>query len=1051
MQREDLLARSVAVLRESALTQNKHHLLFIGPRGCGKTHLLSLIYHRLQRDKDLSARLLIAWLNEDETSTSFLDVLLRIYRALAERYSSEFPLRELDQLHDRNSAEALDLLGQTLLSRIGERTVLVLIENLDTLFRQLEESDQRAWRAFIQNHAVLATAATAQSLFGGVSDRDQAFFGFFDTTHLQPLTVEQATELLRRIAQLNGDDALTRFLATPQGLARVQAIYHLSGGNPRLYIGLSDFITCGSLDDLVGPFEQTVDEQLTPYYQERLRWLSPQQRKIVELLCSRTRPLPVKEIAGALFADPGSVGSQLQKLREMGYVKANPRGRESLYELTEPLMRLSMEVKNTHNHQPLRLIVDFLRVWFERVELERLSINYDKTSIGFKYLEAALEKLQPGEPNLRRELLLQSVEGVDVENCNESNFGNLRLLAEDSNNSADWMRYGLACFHRKQYQAAVETFEKVVDFPDTSVEQLSWALLNKGAALGFLGKKQAAIADFTRVIQLKGAPDEPVAMALLNRGISNGLQTEQAIADYNRVIDIQSAPRKAVAQALVNRGIAMGVLGRTVAALVDFTRAIDLPGAPIDMVAWALVNRGIALGVLGRSEEELTDYTKVTELRDAPAEPLAMALVNRSFRFSLLGREQEAIADCTRVIDMAGVPVEQLAKALVHRGIRLGAQERFTEANADFTRVIGLPGVSAEAIARALINRGFGLTSLGRTREGMADYSRVIHMPDAPVHSITLALLNRALLEGQLGETQAAIDDFSRVIDQRNASVDSVGQALYNRGVAFSQLGRLQDAIADHTRAIELRGLPAASVARALFLRALAFGKTGQNQAAMTDLTRVIELPDAEPEQVARALISRGMTLTQLGRGQEAKRDLLRAIEMPGAPPDVISVACGWLASLMLMAGEWETAMQRLANLLADTQKSGTVVARVSEAVVHAIFSQIGAPEVWQARVVEALSLYKDHGALDYLGGALVQHLTHLNKSPLGPAGLEQWISGWEERAESEQALRFPLRLLRTGIAYLKTQPLDEAVLLQLPSEERNLVRAALGLESPSE
>jgi DNA replication protein DnaC len=85
VQRQDLLEQSVAVLRESALTRNKHHLLFVGPRGCGKTHLLALIVHRLQQQADLADRLRIAWLNEDETSISFLDLLLRIYRALSDR------------------------------------------------------------------------------------------------------------------------------------------------------------------------------------------------------------------------------------------------------------------------------------------------------------------------------------------------------------------------------------------------------------------------------------------------------------------------------------------------------------------------------------------------------------------------------------------------------------------------------------------------------------------------------------------------------------------------------------------------------------------------------------------------------------------------------------------------------------------------------------------------------------------------------------------------------------------------------------------------------
>ena len=862
VQRQDLLERSVAVLRESALTENKHHLLFVGPRGCGKTHLIHLIFHRLQRQPDLTEPLRIAWLSEDETSTSFLDLLLRIYRALSDRYPTEFPSGEMEQLAGRSRAEALELLGKTLVWRIGRRTALVLIENLDALFSQLDESDQRAWRAFIQNHPVFATAATAQSLFAGVSDRDQPFFGFFDTTHLQPLTAAQAAELLRLIANLNHDDDLARFLETPRGKARIQAIHHLSGGNHRLYIILSDFITRESLDQLVGPFERMVDERLTPYYQERLRWLSPQQRKIVEFLCQRARPAAVKEIATALFAEHGSITSQLQKLREMGYVRPNPRGRESLYELAEPLMRLSLDVKNTGNAQPLRVIVDFLRVWFDRDELERLSASYDKAGPGFKYLSAALEKLSPGQPSLRRELLLQGVEDLDVEHCDLQQLERLRLLAEDSNEAGDWMKCGLAFFHHQQFLTALGWFDKVVRLPGATVGQLAWALLNRGASHGFLGRGHEAIADLTRVIELSGAPGEPVAMALFNRGVS----------------------------------------------------------------------------------------------------------------YSVLGRAEEAIAD--------------------------------------YTRMLGLPA--------------------------------------APVQQVPTALLNRGLTLGRIGKTEAAIDDFTRVAALPDAPIETVAQALYNRGVALGKIGRNQDAIADITRAIELPRAPAGSVARALFLRALAVGQMGQAHAAITDLTQAIELPAVPPAQAAQALVARGIALGHIGRAQEARADFIRAMELPGAPAEAVSAARGWLALVQFLASEWDSALEHLTEFLIGPEKPAQIIAQVSEALVQAVFGQIGSTEVWQARVAQAVAIYRKSNVLVYLGGALVQQLALLKQSPLGPAGLDVWLAGWETRSSDDIPMQFALRLLRAGITYLKTSPRDEAVLLQLPREERNLVRLALGLPGES-
>src|SRR5712692_7143558 len=89
VQREGLARRIVELVRDSVLTQSKHHTLIIGPRGIGKTHLISIVYHRISKMEDLRKHLFIAWMREEEWGiTSFLDLLMRIFRALlAEDYN----------------------------------------------------------------------------------------------------------------------------------------------------------------------------------------------------------------------------------------------------------------------------------------------------------------------------------------------------------------------------------------------------------------------------------------------------------------------------------------------------------------------------------------------------------------------------------------------------------------------------------------------------------------------------------------------------------------------------------------------------------------------------------------------------------------------------------------------------------------------------------------------------------------------------------------------------------------------------------------------------
>lgn len=147
----------------------------------------------------------------------------------------------------------------------------------------------------------MSVVATSQRIFKGIQSREQPFFGFFATTHLQPLHTSDAVELLRRIGRHREQTDLVELLATPEGRSRVRTLHHIAGGNHRIYIVLSGVITRESLDDLGEPFEKMADE-MTLYYQERMRWLSAQQLQVVEYLCRREDTCTPKEIARHLLA-----------------------------------------------------------------------------------------------------------------------------------------------------------------------------------------------------------------------------------------------------------------------------------------------------------------------------------------------------------------------------------------------------------------------------------------------------------------------------------------------------------------------------------------------------------------------------------------------------------------------------------------------------------------------------------------------------------------------------------------------------------------------------
>jgi predicted AAA+ superfamily ATPase len=106
VQRHHLLADAVERIRESVLTDNKHHLLFVGPRGSGKSFIVTVVVNRLCADKNLKDRLRIAWLNEDETCTTFLEFLARIFEALVKRYPDEYKAEILERAYEISAEDA---------------------------------------------------------------------------------------------------------------------------------------------------------------------------------------------------------------------------------------------------------------------------------------------------------------------------------------------------------------------------------------------------------------------------------------------------------------------------------------------------------------------------------------------------------------------------------------------------------------------------------------------------------------------------------------------------------------------------------------------------------------------------------------------------------------------------------------------------------------------------------------------------------------------------------------------------------------------------------
>jgi tetratricopeptide (TPR) repeat protein len=780
VQRQDLAQELFEKIVLSATTPAKHYALLIGMRGMGKTHLVALIYYRLvaelTKTPTLKDKLVIAWLREEEWGVdSWLDLVSRILRALAvEEPQSKLLLEELRRISiedsiDRAAANATRLLKEA----IGNRTLLLIVENLDDLFKGLGETGQQQFRSFLQAEQCCTILATTPALFTAVQSRTKPFFGFFHPIHLDRLTVPEAIEMLGKIATLGGQEDLASFLQTPLGRARVRAVHHLAGGNPRVYMLFSQFITRDALDNLVEAFMKMLDD-LTPYYQARMKELSNQQRKIVELLVDRRHPVMVKEIAADCFIDAGTAASQLRELRKLGYVEAEQNGRESFYELHEVLMRLCLEVKKQRG-QWVEIFVEFLKIWYplserkHQLELMRGTSQYIKD----EHLERAL--LSDEDPcfiSSQRDLqrALKEQQQLLATETLEELFHSKRLTEENYQELVKLVQ-------TDRYSEAQTLLSESVSQKDRSVEKsklpVSLQFL-EGLNLLEVGENSEAIEMFDTLL----AEDETYSDAWICRGISldNLGRYEEAIASCDRAISINPDNH----ETWNNRGVSLGNLGRYEEAVASYDRAISIK--PEDHQAWIL--RGISLRKLGRYEEAISSYDRAISIKPDKHD----AWNNRGNSLNDLGRYEEAISSYDRSISIK----PDKHDAWNNRGNSLNDLGRYEEAVASYDRAISIKPEDHQA----WILRGISLRKLGRYEEAISSYDRAVSIqPD-----LSEAWNNRGISLGNLGRYAEAVASYDRAI-----SINPDNHETWNnRGVSLGNSGRYAEAIASYDRAISI-------------------------------------------------------------------------------------------------------------------------------------------------------------------------------------------------------------------------------------------------------
>ncbi|MFZ6711151.1 tetratricopeptide repeat protein [Undibacterium sp. TC9W] len=385
-----------AELARAPLQGNVQHYLLVGVRGAGKTTLLKRLAVAIRRDQELSNHLI---------ALSFPEELYQV-KNLSDFWwaACEALIDELDHLEQTNEAERLLLaidqsrknvgkdndtidagfkLLQETCARLQKRPVM-LVDNLDMLFERIDKSGRKlnnphspaywALREALSTNMSPIVIGGSVRLTDAFTDYDKAFYDFFLPKRLGKLSLEEVRMVLENLADAQNLQKVKEKLHTNP--ARIEALFELTGGNPRALGFIFELLRIGPNSRAVEDFERLMD-MTTPYYKARIEEQSEQAQVIMHALAVYDSELGLRfghtaaELGRYTNLPTSSISAQLSLMENDGLIeKSHVHGRTQ-YRIAEQMFRLWLQMRATRRiRQNVISLAKFFEAMYDQEELQ---------------------------------------------------------------------------------------------------------------------------------------------------------------------------------------------------------------------------------------------------------------------------------------------------------------------------------------------------------------------------------------------------------------------------------------------------------------------------------------------------------------------------------------------------------------------------------------------------------------------------------------------------------------------------------------------------------
>ena len=874
---DDILSR---LSRWKPGNSRQHHLI-IGPRGIGKTALLSVIERRLGTIGELKGRFITLRFAEDTYSISTVaDILLEALRLLSEAHSDPRIRKTYDDSRsDQDDERVVDRVIDAFRSfqQGTGKSVVLMLENVNRLFeRQIRDRRQlHLLRKILHEEEWLLLICTSPTFLNAVTNEDEPFFEFFRINALGELSPDEQRTMLCKLADLEKNDRFAEYLEKYS--SRLRALYHFTGGNPRLSIMLYRLVSHQAITDIQTELGTLLDE-LTPFYQDRMRDLSDQEAKLLEIMALLPEGCTPTELAIEARMPAKTVRAVMHRLGSAGYVRAEERRQKrTIYIMPERFFRIWHQMNHSRSDRGrLHYLLEFFSTWYATRE-ER--------------------------DQIWRELTQELGSGVDLEDGNRlEDLGKyMDYVAAVSDKAERLMRQLEHAFQTADLPGGVPLIDSLARLDDESAADGDY-FLQKGYLLASkFGRHADALNAFERAVELKLKAVDPVfnkAVALEHIGDERAASEAYREAATLLATEVGETDSERVESALGNVLSASSNRRRVKLAAALLARVHE--NTSLALLVKVLASspepwrRRYAANALGRANAVQAAIPLVAALRD-PAPDV------RGSAATALGRigAQDAVEP---LVDALQDPAPDVRGSAATALGRIGAQDAvgpLIDALQDPDSIVrgsaatALGRIGAQDAVEPLVDalqdqapnvRGSAATALGNIgAEGAGGpLIGVLRDPDAIVRSSAVTALGRIGAEEAIVALIDTLDDADSIVSGKAASAlgrISTSHLIPDLAHNFGKVIDVTSAVEEELRNARLES----------FLRSCL--RSGDLQ-TLEELLAAIDqkLPDSNlyflPYRVASDFLGRGRDPAVLERQHPEMREaaLLIVEEFAGSP-----------------------------------------------------------------------------------------------------------------------------------------------------------------------